>query len=541
MKLPPELEDHYVKEVLYNRLLENLPDEEWKLIEGYENYAISNYGRVKSLERESQSLFGKERLLPEIIIKLGFTRYFNKYLKLHFYNVHCGLSQEGKKTMKPISRLVYYHFVEKFDMNDQHIYIETKDNNRLHVHSSNLRKTSASERSLKTFKMNKAKNRHTLYLQPISQYTTGGEFVADFDSFYAAEKAFGIEVEAIYHAIFKKTLVAGAHRWFLQSNPPQEKDFTTTDNSGRLLNNDLWKRLGRPSIDKKNPPACMNLSIENLPEEQWKPIPNFERRFFISDKGRVKRGGEWNIVGRKVFKKDQILSQFVEFKNETQYSMGVLLDDAYDKKKKTHIEIARLLYYCFIEKFDLTDKTVVVINENDPQWKVDLTNLVLRPVKDTLDEKKIKSIRIILNSKKTFNYKLWEKLGKPFIDKKNPPAIMNLSLIDLPDEHWKSLPGYEGKYVISNCGRVKRLSGWKVGIQFFAEEQILSVNMEKDNSYFSFRVHEQLRRSSISITRNLYFCFVEEFDLNDRTLIVVNHSEPLWDLDLSKLTLEPRN
>lgn len=65
-------------------------------------------------------------------------------------------------------------------------------------------------------------------------------------------------------------------------------------------------------------------------------------------------------------------------------------------------------------------------------------------------KKKIKSIRIVLNSKKTLNHKLWEKLGKPLIDKKNPPAIMNLSLIDLPNEQWKSLPGYKGKYVISN-------------------------------------------------------------------------------------------
>lgn len=70
--------------------------------------------------------------------------------------------------------------------------------------------------------------------------------------------------------------------------------------------------------------------------------------------------------------------------------MGVLLDDVYDKKKKTQIEIARLMHYCFVEKFDLTDKTVVVINENDPQWKVDLTNLVLRPVKVAQDEKKNK-------------------------------------------------------------------------------------------------------------------------------------------------------
>jgi hypothetical protein len=51
MKMPVELEDQYVKEVLSNLSLENLPHEEWKLIEGFENYAISNYGRVKNLER----------------------------------------------------------------------------------------------------------------------------------------------------------------------------------------------------------------------------------------------------------------------------------------------------------------------------------------------------------------------------------------------------------------------------------------------------------------------------------------------------------
>lgn len=121
MKIPPELEDQYVIEVLYNTSLENLPGEEWKLIEGFENYSISNYGRVKSLERSTLSLFGRERMLPERIIKLGFTRHFNKYLSRYFYNVHCGLSFDGKKTSKPISRLVYYHFVEKFDMNDQRI------------------------------------------------------------------------------------------------------------------------------------------------------------------------------------------------------------------------------------------------------------------------------------------------------------------------------------------------------------------------------------------------------------------------------------
>jgi len=51
MRLPEEFEDEYVKEVLYSTSLRHLQNEEWKLIEGFENYAISNYGRLKSRER----------------------------------------------------------------------------------------------------------------------------------------------------------------------------------------------------------------------------------------------------------------------------------------------------------------------------------------------------------------------------------------------------------------------------------------------------------------------------------------------------------
>ncbi|SDQ82168.1 NUMOD4 motif-containing protein [Chryseobacterium soldanellicola] len=110
MKMPIELEDQYVKEVLYNTSLENLPYEEWKPIEGFENYAISNYGRLKSLERQSTSLFGRERMMPEKVMKLIFVKRFNKYLQTSFYNVHCTLSSEGEKYRKSIARLVYYHF-----------------------------------------------------------------------------------------------------------------------------------------------------------------------------------------------------------------------------------------------------------------------------------------------------------------------------------------------------------------------------------------------------------------------------------------------
>ncbi|MFP3597929.1 NUMOD4 domain-containing protein [Chryseobacterium sp. SIMBA_029] len=540
MKLPPEFEDQYVKEVIYNRSLENLPDEKWELIEGFENYAISNYGRIKSLERDAPSLFGKERYHPEMILKLVFIKHFNKYLNRYFYNVNGRLSVDGKKTEKPISRLVYYHFVEKFDINDQRIYIETIDGNRLHLHSSNLNKISASEKSLKVFQKNRIKNRHVLYLQPVSQYTTEGKLVAHFDSFYAAEKAFGISVTAIYSAITNEVLITGGYRWFLQSKPPKKEDFISTDTSKRIFNEELWQRLGRPKINKSNPPACMNLSIEDIPGEQWKPLPDFEKQYSISNKGRVKRWEAWNVTGRRIFKKDCILPQHVEFKDDTVYSMHVILDNLADKKKKISIEIIRFLYYCFIKEFDLNSKTNIIINKNKPQWKADASKLILQKAKDPPKDKKLKSIRIIANSGNLFNSFLWEKLAKPKIDKKNPPAILNLSLKDLPDEQWKPLPGYEDKYVISNKGRIKRLSGWRIGIIFFEEEQIVITNLTKvkDSCYLVFRLHEQVRTSLMALPRFLYYCFVNEFDLNDMNIVIVNENTPLWNMELSKFSLK---
>ncbi|WP_449400979.1 NUMOD4 domain-containing protein [Chryseobacterium wanjuense] len=120
MKLPTESGDEYVNRVLSNFSLEDLPGEKWKLIEGFENYAISNYGRVKSLERWVSTPNGGEQKILDRIMKPQAFKYFNKHLKAHFYNVKCNLSIDGKTYGRSTARLVHYHFVEKFDMDDLH-------------------------------------------------------------------------------------------------------------------------------------------------------------------------------------------------------------------------------------------------------------------------------------------------------------------------------------------------------------------------------------------------------------------------------------
>jgi hypothetical protein len=65
MKLSSYVETSYVKGVLYNNTLQNLPDEQWKPIKGFDQCAISNYGKLKNLERQAPSLFARELMLPE--------------------------------------------------------------------------------------------------------------------------------------------------------------------------------------------------------------------------------------------------------------------------------------------------------------------------------------------------------------------------------------------------------------------------------------------------------------------------------------------
>ncbi|MBB4807246.1 ribosomal protein S27E [Chryseobacterium defluvii] len=145
MKLPTELGDEYVNTVLSNLSLEDLSDEEWKLIEDFENYAISNYGRIKSLERWVSAPNGGEQKILDRIMKPQAFRYFNKHLKAHFYNVRCNLCVEGRVYGKSVARLVYYHFVEKFDIDDLSFRISFKDENRFNVHFSNLERATANE------------------------------------------------------------------------------------------------------------------------------------------------------------------------------------------------------------------------------------------------------------------------------------------------------------------------------------------------------------------------------------------------------------
>lgn len=224
MKLPPELEDHYVKEVLYNISLENLPDEEWKLIEGYENYAVSNYGRIKSLERWITDPKGRKRKAEDSIMQLQFMKFHNKYLNCTFYTITFLISSEGKRHRRSVARLVYYHFVEKFDLNSRTHVISFKDNNRFHIHADNLEKLTISQERYKRVSRDTVKNSKSKYEKAVSQYTVTGDFVVTFESINLAATTLEIGRRNIMAVINNERHTAGGFRWVVEDNVPKNKD-----------------------------------------------------------------------------------------------------------------------------------------------------------------------------------------------------------------------------------------------------------------------------------------------------------------------------
>jgi hypothetical protein len=157
------------------------------------------------------------------------------------------------------------------------------------------------------------------------------------------------------------------------------------------------------------------------------------------------------------------------------------------------------------------------------------------PIKeDFIPGKKNKTEQIL-------NVSLWKKLGMPKIDMNNPPACMNLSLKNLAGEKWLPIPSLSEQFAISNKGRIKRLNSWTTAKnKSFLNEKIISLFLDfhnKTSYYFYTNISNNGKRVQIRLNKLLYYCFVKEFDLKDRSLIVINKSNPQWNIDISKLEL----
>lgn len=108
-------------------------NEIWKSIDGYENYDVSNFGRIRSKQQIFNHYCGCKRIMPSKIMK-------PHICERGYYRI--GLTNNGKQRLVFVHRLVAAAFISNPENKP---YINHKDCNRLNNNVNNLEWCTQSE------------------------------------------------------------------------------------------------------------------------------------------------------------------------------------------------------------------------------------------------------------------------------------------------------------------------------------------------------------------------------------------------------------
>lgn len=160
--------------------------EVWKDIPGFENYQISNYGNVKSL---NYGRTGKPKLLKPTVSGKG-------YLQVR-------LSKSGKPNALLVHRLVAMAFVQNLNNRKQ---INHKDENKFNNNADNLEWCDNQYN-------NTYNGKHNKIAKPVIQRSKAGNEIARYESIREAERKTGIKNITITRCCKGVYKTAGGYVW----------------------------------------------------------------------------------------------------------------------------------------------------------------------------------------------------------------------------------------------------------------------------------------------------------------------------------------
>jgi len=124
-----------------------------------------------------------------------------------------------------------------------------------------------------------------------------------------------------------------------------------------------------------------DLSLDDRPGEKWVGIPGLEHAFQVSDHGRVKRVAHLAPLKKNFLRKvaakmilQTRVASYNAFSKETTYYLRIGISYA---KKIYNYSVARLVYYCFVEPFDLDDRNLFIFYKDGNTMNLAPENLVL--------------------------------------------------------------------------------------------------------------------------------------------------------------------
>jgi hypothetical protein len=105
----------------------------------------------------------------------------------------------------------------------------------------------------------------------------------------------------------------------------------------------------------------------------------------------------------------------------------------------------------------------------------------------------------------------------------------NLDLTNLKGERWEDVPGFEGKYEVSNFKRIKSVKRWKgsgkSGAGYYTKEIIRKQGERKAYNHFvkenTYTIGITFKHNGITTSTStasfVYHAFVKPFDLEDKS------------------------
>ena len=187
-------------------------EEIWKDIEGYEGYQISNFGRVRSLDRyDGRGWWIKGRILKPIMDKKGY--------------LNVGLSKNNQRKIFKVHRLVALHFIPNIENKPEIDHINTikidntvflNEDGSVNYDKTNLRWVTPKENSNNPLSIvNKSESKKGIKNhrhQPVLQYDKDGNFIREWDTMTEAETTLNI-THKIHYVCQGKRKTCGGYIW----------------------------------------------------------------------------------------------------------------------------------------------------------------------------------------------------------------------------------------------------------------------------------------------------------------------------------------
>lgn len=219
----------------------DLPGEVWKPFpcppfDDY--YVISNKGRIKRLAYIMQRSDGIAVRLPERVKKQNVSVFINGYKKQKSYVLLFSIRVGNYKQTFSTARIIYYTFIEPFELSDPNLIVRPKDGNGLNCVPENLylferknlgkwikdndRRAKPQLGDRNNWSDEMCQNWDKSVRKKVSQYDLQGRLVQTFNSRREAGRHLGIGHSLISAVIKEQLMTAGGFIWREgEANPSQ--------------------------------------------------------------------------------------------------------------------------------------------------------------------------------------------------------------------------------------------------------------------------------------------------------------------------------